>query len=150
MGCCLGEASITRHQSFLASPLPPAIPGSGEIDVAREALNKSPLARRWLCGRGCAKGDDANGATAQGGTVSSEGRCDPVAGCLRPNKTVVRSKHPLRCPIPASRGPSGHALGSHRVALLGIVVPATTCVARLMIIPILPATRSVRIYPALP
>jgi len=60
---------------------------------------------------GCAKGDDANGATAQGGAVSSEGRCDPVAGCLRPNKTVVRSKHPLRCPIPALRGPSGDAPG---------------------------------------
>jgi hypothetical protein len=27
----------------------------------KEALNKSPLARRWLCGMGCAKGDDANG-----------------------------------------------------------------------------------------
>jgi hypothetical protein len=27
----------------------------------REALNKSPLARRWLYGMGCAKGDDANG-----------------------------------------------------------------------------------------
>jgi hypothetical protein len=110
---------------------------------------------------GCAKGDDANGATAQGGAVSSEGRCDPVAGCLRPNNTVVRSKHPLRCPIPALRDPSGRALGrsfarsltrqtarkapshwvavksrAHRVALLGIVVLATTCVARLMIIPI--------------
>ena len=116
----------------------------------REALNKSPLARRWLCGMGCAKGDDANGATAQGGAVSSEGRCDPVAGCLRPNKTVVRSKHPLRCPIPALRGPSGDAPGSHGVALPGIVVPATTCVARPMIIPILPATRSARICSALP
>jgi len=154
-----------------------------------------------------------------------KGRCDPAAGCLRPNKTVVRSKHPLRCPIPAlrgpsgdapgrsfarsltrqttrkapphkgcskirrdragrssffqrkmrprsgllashvyfgalrhprrcpipaSRGPSGHALGSHGVALLGIVVPATTFVVRLMIIPILPATRSTRICSALP
>jgi len=27
----------------------------------RERLNKSPLARRRLCGMGCAKGDDANG-----------------------------------------------------------------------------------------
>jgi len=25
----------------------------------KEALNKSLLARRWLCGMGCAKGDDA-------------------------------------------------------------------------------------------
>jgi hypothetical protein len=30
----------------------------------REALNKFTLARRRLCGMGCAKGDDANGATA--------------------------------------------------------------------------------------
>jgi len=79
--------------------------------VLKETLNKSPLARRRLCGMRCAKGDGANGAAAQGGAVSSEGRCDPVAGCLRPNKTVVRSKHPLRCPIPALRGPSGDAPG---------------------------------------
>ncbi|HTJ54913.1 MAG TPA: hypothetical protein VL380_05805 [Nitrosospira sp.] len=46
----------------------------------KEPLNKSPLARRRLCGMGCAKGDDAN-ATAKGGAVASEGRCDPVAGC---------------------------------------------------------------------
>jgi hypothetical protein len=77
----------------------------------KETLNKSPLARRRLCGMGCAKGDDANGATAKGGAVSSEGRCDPVAGCLRPNSTVAPSKHPRRCPIPASQGPSGNALG---------------------------------------
>jgi hypothetical protein len=32
--------------------------------LSREALNKSSLARRRLCGMGCAKGDDANGATA--------------------------------------------------------------------------------------
>jgi hypothetical protein len=30
---------------------------------------------------GCAKGDEGNGATAKGGAVSSEGRCDPAAGC---------------------------------------------------------------------
>jgi hypothetical protein len=30
----------------------------------KEALNKSSLARRRLCGMGCAKGDDANGTTA--------------------------------------------------------------------------------------
>jgi hypothetical protein len=173
----------------------------------------------------CAKGDDVNGATAKGGAVSSKGRCDPVAGCLRPNSTVTRSKHPRHCPIPASQGPSGYALGrsfarsltkqtarkasSHsgcgkigrdragrssffqrkmrprsgllaphctlprsgipaaarsplrggpRATLwgamalrsLGIVVPATTCVARVMIIPILPATRSARFCSAVP
>ena len=47
----------------------------------RERLNKSPLARRRLCGMGCAKGDDANGATVERGAVSSEGRCDLEAGC---------------------------------------------------------------------
>ena len=77
----------------------------------REALNRSTLARRWLCGMGYAKGDNANGATAKGGAVSSKGRCAPVAGCLRPNSTVRRSKHPRHCPIPASQGPSGYALG---------------------------------------
>jgi hypothetical protein len=77
----------------------------------REALNRSTLARRWLCEMGCAKGDNANGATAKGGAVSSKGGCDPVAGCLRPNSTVTRSKHPRHCPIPASQGPSGYALG---------------------------------------
>ena len=82
---------------------------------------------------------------------------------------------PLRCPIPL-RGPlvqrSGGApfarsltrqtackarpirvavkSGAHGVALLGIVVPATTSVARLMIIPILTATRSARICSAVP
>jgi hypothetical protein len=74
----------------------------------------------------------------------------PRSGMPAPHSTVARSKHPHRCPIPASQGPSGHALGSHSVALLGIVVLATTFVARLMIIPILPATRSARICSALP
>jgi hypothetical protein len=185
-------------------------------------LNKSPLARRWFCGMGCAKGDDANGTPAQGGAVSSAGRCDPVAGAdaptifwrgldipaaarsllrrvpracalgrsfarrltrqtarkapsplgcgkigrdrvgrssvfqrkMRPRSGLLAPHvyfgavwHPRRCPIPASRGPSGHAPGSNGV---GIVVPATTCVARLMIIPILPATRSARTYSGLP
>jgi len=64
--------------------------------------------------------------------------------------TLARSGIPAAARSPLSRGPSGHALGSHGVALPGIVVPATTFVARLMIIPILPATRSARIYSALP
>jgi hypothetical protein len=63
-----------------------------------------------------------------------KGRCDPAAGCERPDTVLARSPASLRCPIPASRGPSGYALGSHRIALLGVVVPATTFVARLMII----------------
>ncbi len=40
--------------------------------------------------------------------------------------------------------------GAHGVALLRIVVPATTSVARLIIIPILTATRSARICSAVP
>ena len=32
--------------------------------------------------------------------------CDPAAGCGRHE---TRSRHPLRCPIPAARGPSGDA-----------------------------------------
>jgi len=57
--------------------------GSGQ-DV-KEALNKSPLARWWLCGMGCAKGDDANGATAQGKAVSSERKMRPRSGLLAPH-----------------------------------------------------------------
>ena len=40
-----------------------------------------------LCGMRCAKGDDANGATAQGRAVPSEGRCDPVAPYDHPDFT---------------------------------------------------------------
>jgi hypothetical protein len=40
--------------------------------------------------------------------------------------------------------------GAHCVALLGIVDQATTCVVRLVIIPILPATHSARIYSEVP
>ena len=47
---------------------------------------------------------------------------------------------------PASRSPSGdeQRYGRNGVALLGIVVQVTACVARLMIIPILTATHSAR------
>ncbi len=95
---------------------------------------------------GCAKDDDANGTTAQGRAVSSAGRYCSAAGCWRPVYNFGAAWHPLRCPIPALRGPSGNASGHH--ALLGIVVQATNCVARLMIIPILAATRSARICSA--
>jgi hypothetical protein len=55
---------------------------------------------------GCkARRNDANGATAQGGAVPSEGRCDPAAGVR------ARARHPLRYLIPASRGLSCYALG---------------------------------------
>jgi hypothetical protein len=88
--------------------------------------------------------------TAEGGAVSSRGRCDPVAGCWRPVYTFCAVWHPRRCPTPALRDPSGYALVRHSVAFLGIVVPATPFVARLMIIPILRATRSARICSAFP
>jgi hypothetical protein len=35
-----------------------------QLPLLKEPLNKLPLARRRLCGMGCAKGDDANDATA--------------------------------------------------------------------------------------
>src|SRR5690348_5816822 len=97
----------------------------------------------------CAKGDEANGATAEGGAVSSEGRCDPVAGCGGPSLYLGGRASP---PLPSSRfaGPSGNAPGRHHVALLGIVDSATTCVAGLVIIPILPATRSTMTYSEVP
>ena len=69
----------------------------------REPLNKSPLARRRLRGMGCAKGDDAN-ATAKGGAVASEGRCDPVAGCAARSSISAVVASPTRVD-PASRVP---------------------------------------------
>jgi hypothetical protein len=57
----------------------------------------------WGAGQGVTT---RNGATAQGGAVLAKRRCDPGAGCGR----RTRSRHPLRCPIPALRGPSCHAL----------------------------------------
>jgi hypothetical protein len=48
---------------------------------------------------GYTKGDDANGTTAEGGAVSSEGRCDPVAGCKRSNNILaVLTSPPLPDP----------------------------------------------------
>jgi len=95
-----------------------------------------------LCGMRCAKGDDANGATAERGAVSSEGRCDLEAGCWHPRGKLDRGRGTRRCPIPALPSPSGNVLECRVVALLGTVVQATTFVARLVIIPILTATRS--------
>ena len=52
---------------------------------------------------GCAKGDEGN-ATAEGGAVSSEGRCDPAAGCTaRPSMSAVAAS-PTRVD-PASLAP---------------------------------------------
>jgi hypothetical protein len=75
------------------------------VSGLEEALNKSSLARRWLCGMGCAKGDDAN-EIAQGGAVSSEGRCDPAAGCKRPNSSWRGLASPP-LPDPRFAGPLG-------------------------------------------
>ena len=52
---------------------------------------------------GCAKGDDAN-ATAKGGAVASEGRCDPVAGCTARSSISAVVASPTRVD-PASRVP---------------------------------------------
>jgi len=80
-----------------------------EGPLLKEPLNKSPLARRRLCGMGCAKGDDAN-ATAKGGAVSSTGRCDPEAECRRPSNNAVAASPPL--PDPCSAGPLGRRSGA--------------------------------------
>jgi hypothetical protein len=50
---------------------------------------------------------------------------------------LERSAILAAAPIPASQGPSGYVAQSHDVALLGIVVPATAFVARLMRIQLL-------------
>jgi hypothetical protein len=50
---------------------------------------------------------------------------------------LERSAILAAAPIPASQGPSGYVAQSHGVALLGIVVPATAFVARLMRIQLL-------------
>ena len=79
-----------------------------QINCPIEMLNLNPVVGRggvtgfWGAGQGATT---RNGATAQGGAVPSEGRCDPVAGC----GAITRSRHPLRCPIPASQVPSCNA-----------------------------------------
>src|SRR5690242_18713162 len=78
-------------------------PYGNHVGNPREPLNKSPLARPRLCGMGCAKGDDAN-ATATGGAVSSEGRCDPAAGCIAQSSISAVVASPTRVD-PASRVP---------------------------------------------
>ena len=60
---------------------------------------------------GCAKGDDANGATAQGKAVSSERKMRPRSGLLAPHVCFGALWHPRRCPIPAFAGPLGPRSG---------------------------------------
>jgi hypothetical protein len=87
---------------------------------------------------GCAKGDDANGATAEGGGSVFRRKMRPIAEWRRSNSTVAQSGIPAAARAPLFAGLLGLRFwGSHGVALPGIVVPATTCIARLMIIPIL-------------
>src|SRR5690348_7763774 len=59
--------------------------------------------QRRLCGIGCAKGDEGN-AAAEGGAVSSEGRCDPAAGCTAQSSISAVVASPTRVD-PASRVP---------------------------------------------
>jgi hypothetical protein len=92
----------------------------------------------------------APGRTAKGGAVSSEGRCDPVAGCLRPDNILARSGIPTAARFPLRWTPRATLRGGSLVALLSIVVSATTFVARLMIIPILPAMCLTRTCSGLP
>src|SRR5687768_1478707 len=48
----------------------------------------------WGAGQGATT---RNGATAQGGAVPSEGRCDPVAGCGAPNAVAASPTLPDPC-----------------------------------------------------
>jgi hypothetical protein len=89
-------------------------------------------------------------ATAERGAVPSEGRCDLEAGCRHLRSKLDRGRGTQRCPIPALPGPSGDALECHFVALLGIVVQATTFVARLVVIPVLQQRALGRICSAAP
>src|SRR5690242_21104772 len=73
------------------------------------------MARRRLCGMGCAKGNEANGATAEGGAVSAEGRCDPVAGCT-PHQFVATVVASPSLPDPTSRVPRATLRGARRCA----------------------------------
>lgn len=74
----------------------------------KEELNKSPLARRQLCGRGYAKGDEANGRSPSPGAGKGGSLAKPLS-------IGVAEKS-----------------GARGVALLGIAVQATTFIARLM------------------
>jgi hypothetical protein len=71
----------------------------------KEVGENNPESGSWtgeVCGFwGAGQGSTTrNGATAKGGAVPSEGRCDPAAGCVRHE---TRSRHPC--------GPSASALG---------------------------------------
>ncbi|GAB1718830.1 MAG: hypothetical protein NTAFB09_05610 [Nitrosospira sp.] len=60
----------------------------------------------------CAKDDDANGATAQGGAVFSERKMRPRSGMPAPQQTcdAVEASPPL--PDPRSAGPLGRRSGA--------------------------------------
>jgi len=60
----------------------------------------------------CAKGGDANGATAQGGAVSSERKMRPRSGMPAPQQNcgAVEASPPL--PDPRSAGPLGRRSGA--------------------------------------
>src|SRR5690348_1111611 len=85
---------------------------------------------------------------AEGEAVSAVGRRDPGAGC-RPTDFIamVAASPPL--PDPASRVPRAMLRGAMALRSLEIINQATS-VARLMIIPILTATRSARICSGVP
>jgi hypothetical protein len=96
----LSRSSILR----ISKPIPPKfnlnpVVGRGEVYGS------------WGAGQGAM----TRNATAQGGAVPSAGRCDPEAGCGCLLACGTRSRHPLRCPIPAARSPSGDASGRHSI-----------------------------------
>ena len=77
----------------------------------KEPLNKSHAGTKAALGRECAKGDEGN-ATAEGGAVASEGRCDPVAGCTAQSSISAVVASPTRV-VPLA-GPSPCASGRYR------------------------------------
>ncbi len=109
---------------------------SGIPAAARSPLGGVPRATLW-------------GTTAQGGAVSSEGRCDPRSGMQAPKETQTRSGIPAAARSPLGGVPRA-TLWAHCFALPGIVDPATTCVVRLVIIPILPQRAPRRTCSGLP
>jgi hypothetical protein len=102
--------------------------------VVREPLNKSPLARRRLRGMGCAARSSISAVVASP-TLPDPCSAGPLgrrSGALPFARSLTRQ---TACKAPSH--PGCGKIGAHGVALLGIVVPATTSVVRLMIIPIL-------------
>jgi hypothetical protein len=75
-------------------------------------LNKSPLVQQRFTGRDARKATTRMVQPGRAKQFLSEGRCNPKRDACAP--TILWAvEAPCRCPIPALRGPSGYASGSH-------------------------------------